>query len=295
MLVTKIMVNIMSDYRIRKHIKDQSAIYHPFLEPMVDQVMEKVDLSALPAAGTNTQEEKKAKYRESVSDLIYDTEGRFRIRKGFELVIANLGRVSGGELVRKELAELGRKQFDQAYEAVRGNEDKIVERMAETRNAIMRGLPKSSAESATSGLPELFAQMISLRDEWGVGDPTFQIMYHIGCLLLAEQHIEEAECVFYLLSVFDAKCHEVWFCLGLCLQRQQKWPQAIAYYTMAILIRPANILCYLNSSTCYQEIHDSANAIYMLDIADAMLKKTGTDDMPRDQLHAEIVKRRNSI
>lgn len=270
-------------------------ILRPFLEPVVDQIMEKVDLSALPSAGTSTEAEKRAKYRESVSDLIYDIEGRVRTRKGFELVMANVDRVPGGPLVRKELTELGRKQFDQAYEAVHGNEDKIIERMVETRDALMRGLPTPSGGSTTSGLPDLFAQMASLRDEWGLSDQAFQIMYEIGCLLLAEQLVEEAECVFYLLSIFDAKCHEVWFCLGLCLQRQQKWPQAIAHYTMAILTRPANILCYMNSSTCYQEIQDAANAIYMLDIADAMLEKTGTDDMPRDQIHAEIAKRRESI
>jgi hypothetical protein len=121
---------------LKSGVEADCKFYEFFLEPVVDQIMEEASLSDLPSLDTNTETEKKAKYRKSISDLVYDKEGMYHIKEGFDLIIANLDRLPGGQIVKKELIALGSRQLEKISKTILGNEDKIAKKMLKARDIL---------------------------------------------------------------------------------------------------------------------------------------------------------------
>src|SRR5438105_275514 len=112
---------MVSNSKIKESVDAQCKFLEFFLEPVVDQITENVDLSTLPSAVS----ENKAKVKEGISDLVYDKEGLYRIQEGFDLIIENLDRIPGGQLVRNELVAKGSKLLDETIKAIDGKEELI--------------------------------------------------------------------------------------------------------------------------------------------------------------------------
>ena len=248
------------EYRAKKHystVLRQNERVADICEPLLDETLKEIQCSP----PTQNLEEIQSKYRSFLSDQVYASQERMRALNGFDLIFTHLQKVPNGALCEKELRHAATYIMELLSTGLSENQKQLLNRVEydisqiksegeiKEENINPTASKEKSIDEKTVG--KFISEAVPLKELMGISDSTFASMYEIGCLLFEENKIEEAISVFEMVSMLDVTCHEIWFSLGLCHQRLNKFIEAIGNYKMAIMTNALNMQSYINMAYCY--------------------------------------------
>lgn len=107
---------------------------------------------------------------------------------------------------------------------------------------------------------------------------TFKAMYGIGEEIFKEGAYLDAASVFEVLTQFDESSYSCWFSAGLCHYKLGNWAEAVANFTVAVLVNPAGLVAILNMGFCYLELHQIEKAKEMLSLAERLFASRDVEE-----------------
>lgn len=155
---------------------------------------------------------------------------------------------------------------------------------------------KGASEKATSGFDAIAAdlkghlspiEMKKIQQEWeqgirqwkdsqggsclaealGISEETLVRFYEAASHYFEAGHFSKASDAFYVISVLDARRHNVWVALALSEMNLSRWNSAIICFAMASLTDGTAPLPYLYSAECCLNDHRKGEAEVYLELA----------------------------
>lgn len=126
----------------------------------------------------------------------------------------------------------------------------------------------------------------TLQHTLGINDELFQTFYRIGMNLFQSKQIDEALCVFVVLTNLNSLMFDPWLLRGICCQETQDFENALYAYSMASLINFENPAPHLYSAQCNLALNDKNGSRESLKLAESFLD--GLDEKSRQRYAAQI-------
>lgn len=243
-----------------------------FLDPILENLMkimekeifiEEADPKILFKTKLNQFKQKKEHLKRDLIEIFTDRKNRERIREGFELLLKDYPKISGGEEIKHELAQAA-KQFSER-----------ILKISESKGEKEEEIP----------LVETYQQM------YGLSDKSIENIY-----LYAHQRyqdskgLKEAAILFYFLTEMNPYRFEPWLYLGICWIEQQSYLEALHALSMASIINPNHFLPHLYSAYCYLANHkiELAKAAFTLALSHASKEELDGFKEMIDSIKAQI-------
>ena len=132
-------------------------------------------------------------------------------------------------------------------------------------------LSKIIAETPADFLEQL-GQNKSFLDIAHVDPSTFEKMYQAAKKLYDEKHFDASADAFGFLTILNSQNFACWMGLANSEFFQKHYEPALFAYAYSYQLNPADPICHLFSSRCYEEINELENAINAIDIALFVIK-----------------------
>lgn len=245
----------------------EKSIFRQAQDKIIDHVLENSlkdiewkEYKSSPLSPSVPADEVKNQCKSSLKDLLFNESEQTRIENGMKIIEQNLHRIPEEKLCRENLLKAGNILFNNLSEMV----DKLEENLSTNSTPEVPELINEDNTNQDASIEDI----PPLSERLGISYATCKAFYQIGSLLFDEKKFDEAECVFHFLSVLYHKSPEIWTALGMCQQKRQDWFSAIASYSLAIVINPANSLPYIYSAECFFKVNDPTNAKGHLKLAE---------------------------
>lgn len=269
-----------------KLIEEQCEIMKPYVQPLVDEV----EKNLLETESDSLNEDELKKEKHQLTNFLYQKEVLFDIFRAIDVISENLPRIPGGGRVINSLHQVSLNTIAEDKVDWDQNAEEIAKALAsfEKQCKTLSFVNTDKTEEETKENP--IQQIIPFMDVLGISQEDFNAMYEIGNLLFNENHIKDAKAVFKFLCFLNVRNSSSWYSLGLCYQRLQNIPEAIANYSIAIVVNCTNIFSFLNLARCYATINDWGNVEYTLNIAEKILEMAHFTTEEKKQIKEEIIK-----
>ena len=127
--------------------------------------------------------------------------------------------------------------------------------------------------------------------ELGLSKDTLEKIFAFAHKTLTDGKLSESTALFTLLTTLDGSWFRHWFYLGVSLQEQKEYEEAVKAYAQANLITEQDPLAHLNTAECYVDRGDMQQARLHLDKGKEIVQKEPANPAWKsiiDELEAKI-------
>lgn len=271
-------------------IEKENLLHKEMIDQAVDKIAEMQVFEDKERGGFEKKlstEEVEQNFKEKAREVIQNEEVRLHILKGADIIVDNIHDTTRKEEIRRELREAGKK-----YEELLSTEMPI--RLKD----LLEGEEDPDNPSNESQKEEQQAPVENvspLFETIGISWETMAIMYDVGTDLFNDGRVEEALSSFYFLSTLSGDSHEIWFNLGLCCCRMEKWSEAIPAFKVASEAEKMKLSSLLHLADCYTNLNMQIEARSQLDTAMDILENLDEENDEKETIRKFIDEKMKKI
>lgn len=238
--------------------------------PVIDQIVD--GLQFVPLAENDphvhvSETEWRRQQRRQIQQNSYDRRSLDQLARGFELIGEHLPRTSDPQRCHSDLVAAGDRWIQVAEEGKSQADPESQRRIWQNILSVDR---QQQAEAPIEPTDE-DADQPSFAQQSEVSWDTFLDLFDVGAGLYRGEQVEEAYCVFRVLTFFQSACYELWHALSQCSRALGDLNEAVDHAEAALLADGTNPEGYFHLARAHQQIGDEPQAQFVIQLADEML------------------------
>lgn len=180
---------------------------------------------------------------------IFDKTRQMRAIEGFNLLFRELGSLPQGDLLAREMIEVG-EAYLPAYKAF--------------INECAQGIQEGDKPQE---------KILSIGSHLKLSDDLFLALYTLGTKTFEAGILDDAGKMFQALAQINSTNFEPWYALGNCDKELGYLDYAINDFSLACLYDPHHIPSFLQLYSCFKETNQLEEADYTLKLAEELVKQ----------------------